>query len=48
MEAIQRSAATGRHVSLEPFEPGERPDPGDELKKSPIRRPDIHAPPPRH
>jgi predicted dehydrogenase len=47
MEAMQRSARTGERVSLEPFEPGARPDPSREIRKPAVRPPrTVHAPAP--
>jgi hypothetical protein len=47
MEAMQRSARTGERVTLEPFDPGQRPDPSDEIRKPAVRAPrTVHAPSP--
>jgi predicted dehydrogenase len=47
MEAMQQSARTGERVSLEPYEPGARPDPSREIRKPAVRPPrTVHAPPP--
>jgi predicted dehydrogenase len=47
MEAMRRSARTGARVTLEPFDPGARPEPSDEIRKPAARPPKtVHAPPP--
>jgi predicted dehydrogenase len=47
MEAMQQSARTGERVSLEPFDPGARPDPSQEIRKPAVRPPrPVHAPAP--
>jgi predicted dehydrogenase len=47
MEAIRWSAQTGDPVTLEPFAPGARPDPANEMRKPPVREPDlVRAPSP--
>jgi predicted dehydrogenase len=47
MEAIGRSARTGERVALEPFDPGRRPEPADEIRKPAVRRPrPVRAPSP--
>jgi predicted dehydrogenase len=47
MEAIVRSARTGERVRLEPFDPGRRPDPSDEMRKPVVRPPKtVRAPSP--
>jgi predicted dehydrogenase len=48
LEAMRRSARTGARLSLEPFDPGARPDPADEMRKPPVNKPPemVHAPSP--
>ncbi len=47
MEAIERSARTGRRIALDPFDPGARPRLDDELRKPPVRPPEpVRAPSP--
>ncbi len=41
MEAIRQSARIGERVSLEPFDPGARPDPSRAMKKPAVRPPKI-------
>jgi glucose-fructose oxidoreductase len=47
IEALYRSARTGRRVSLPPFSKRRRPEPDQEIRRPPVERPDlVHARPP--
>ena len=47
LEALTRAARTGTRITLEPFDPGRRPDFSGEMQKPPVREPPtVRAPSP--
>jgi predicted dehydrogenase len=46
--ALYESAETGRAVQLPPYQPERRPDPGQEIRRAPVAKPEVIKVPAPH